>query len=57
MAVDDLDILCAIIPSKTQPPLFIDTDAVLTDPAASKCFQSIAGRDLQVMNSYRRMLL
>src|SRR5688572_14827788 len=46
--VDDLDVIrVSISPAETDPPLIINSDAVLADPAALQGFQPVARRHAQ----------
>lgn len=52
MMVHDLDSPgIAVAPDETDAPLIVDANAVLPDSAASKGFQSVAGRDPQVVEA------
>jgi hypothetical protein len=43
--VDNLDIVgIAVVPTKTEPPLVIDANAVLAFSVGSQRFQSVSGR-------------
>jgi len=56
MVVYDLDIIrIATNPSKTDTPLFVDTDTVLPSPRASKLFQPIAWRNPKIVQRLRRI--
>jgi hypothetical protein len=49
MVVDDFDIIgMALPPDKAEPPLVVDTDAVLPFAVASQGFQPVARRDSQI---------
>jgi hypothetical protein len=45
----------SIFPSKAKSPLLIDTDTVLALPVARKSLQSIAGRDMKIVERLRAM--
>ena len=50
MKIHNFDIVrIATLPSKANPPLVIDTDAVLTQPVVFQHFQFIAGRLPQIL--------
>jgi len=50
VVVNDLNIGRATIrPSETDPKLIVDSDAVLSLPVPLKGFQSVAGRDPEVL--------
>ena len=50
--VDNLDLPgVAITPNKADTPLFVDTNAMLPKLAATKSFQPVAGRDLQIIDA------
>jgi hypothetical protein len=50
MVVNDPDIIgCSVMPSKTDPPLLIDADAVLPPPIALQRFEPIAGRYAEIV--------
>ncbi len=52
MIVHDLDIPgIAVAPDEADAPLVVDTNAVLPDSVASKGFQSVAGRDSQILKA------
>ena len=52
MIVDNLDIVrIAVLPSKADAPLIVDTNAVSTFPPAAQCLEPIAGRHDQVLKS------
>ena len=54
MIVDDLDVVgIAVTPTKANPPLVVDPDAVLSFAVASQGLQSIAGRCLQIAETAR----
>jgi hypothetical protein len=45
MVIDNLNVICvSACPTETNPPLVVDSDAVLAGSIASKRFQAIAGR-------------
>ena len=49
MVVDDLNIMgVAVAPAKADPPLVIDSDAVLSFSIAQQALQPIAGRSPEV---------
>ena len=51
MIVRDLYIMCvAALPTKACAPLVIDADAPLPFPIAGQFFQSVAGRDTQIID-------
>jgi hypothetical protein len=45
----------ATLPAKTDPPLIIDADAVLTLPLALQRLQSIPGRDTKITETHGSM--
>jgi hypothetical protein len=49
MVVDDLDILGASLPPKTNPPLVVDADAVLPTAISPQCLQAVSRRGPQVV--------
>src|SRR5918996_3516837 len=53
--VDDLDILGTLPPHETDPPLIIDPDRVLTGAIALQSFETIAGRQAQVLQARGRV--
>jgi hypothetical protein len=54
VVVDDFDIFRASFsPSKADPPLVVDPDAVLPDPVAAKRFQAIAAEPGQLSQCSR----
>lgn len=42
-------------PTEADPPLVVDTNAVLPRPLAAKNFQSVSGYLSQITNCYRRL--
>jgi hypothetical protein len=49
MIVDDLNLVCVpLAPNKTEPPLVVDPDAVLSSSIAVQGFQTIPRRSNQV---------
>ena len=60
MVIDNFDIDWAgraVRPFKANPPLVIDTDAVLALPVALECFQPVAGQGGEIFQARRRPLL
>ena len=56
MIINDLDVgSVTILPGETDPPLVIDTDAVLTAPAALELLQPVTGWDTQVFERFCRV--
>ncbi|KVX94403.1 hypothetical protein WL10_08400 [Burkholderia ubonensis] len=54
MIVKDLDVGGAVVgPFEADPPLLVDTDAVLAIPITVKCFEPVAGRRPQVAQFFR----
>ena len=54
MVVDDCDVPSAVVsPAKTDSPLVIDADAVLSTPATAELLQSVAWRHTQVVQVLR----
>ena len=54
MVVDDFHLVgVAVTPTKANPPLIVDADAVLTFPISTQCFQTVAGWDTQVSEPSR----
>ena len=50
MVVDDLDVMCVpVLPAKADAPLIVDANAVLARAVAFELFESVAGRDTQVL--------
>jgi hypothetical protein len=39
----------SVLPHEANPPLVIDSDAVLTPPITLECLQAVAGRDPQLV--------
>jgi len=58
MIINDFNILgtCAC-PTKAEPELVIDPNAVLTDPVAFQYFESVARRNPQVIEAGRNLKL
>jgi hypothetical protein len=51
--VDNLDIVgIAVVPTKTEPPLIIDANAVLTLSIGGQGFQPVPGRACQVSQDH-----
>jgi hypothetical protein len=49
MIIDDFYFVrIALFPDKTNPPLIVDADAMLTNSFAAEKLQTVAGRRLQV---------
>jgi hypothetical protein len=44
-----------ISPPETDPPLIVDSNAVLTFPVSCQFFQPIAGRNSQILDRLRRI--
>jgi hypothetical protein len=58
MVINNLDIDRAgraARPFKTDPPLVVDADAVLTLPIALECFQPVAGQSDEILQARRRL--
>jgi hypothetical protein len=58
MVIDDLNIDWAggaIGPLKADPPLVVNTDAVLAPPIALQCFQPVAGQSGEIFQARRRV--
>ena len=54
MVIDDFDIKCVSYrPAKIDPPLIIDTDAVLVLAIALQCFQPVPGRYEKILEGAR----
>ena len=54
MIIDNFDrVSVPFVPSKTNPELVIDSDAVLSGPASAERFQIISWRDPQVIKRER----
>jgi hypothetical protein len=52
VVIDDFNIFCTRIrPAKTDTPLIIDTNAVLTGTITLECFKVITGRHPQIIKS------
>jgi len=50
MIIHDLDVVSvALSPHETDPPLIVDSNAMLTLTVAVKLLQAVAGRDAQVL--------
>jgi hypothetical protein len=61
VVVDDLHILCTCIgPTEADPPLLVDSDAVLAFPVSFQLLQTVAGWDpevIQVLGSVEKQQL
>jgi len=58
MVIDNFDVDragCAVGPLKANPPLVIDTDAILALPIALQCFQPVAGQGGEIFQTGRRL--
>ena len=56
--VDNLDIIgIAVVPTKTEPPLVVDANAVLPLSVGSQGLQSIPGRACHVSQDHRTVQL
>lgn len=56
MVIDDLDLFGAVLaPNKADPPLIVDSDAVLTAAIASQGFESVPRRRAEVREPSRRI--
>jgi hypothetical protein len=56
VVVDNLDLPRLVVaPDKTDPPLVVDADAVLTLPVTVQRFQAIAGRHPQIVQQCGRI--
>lgn len=56
MIVDDFYVVCVpILPVKTNSPLVVDPDAVLSGPLSSQRFQAISRHGSQVSEGTRRL--
>lgn len=54
MVVNDFDIKrMTILPSKAQPPLIVDADAVLARTVPAKGFEAVPGRNAQIIERRR----
>lgn len=54
MIVNDLDVVCiGTVPSKTHPPLIVDSNAVLSLPITSELLQTIAWRHPEILKCFR----
>src|SRR5215210_6489022 len=54
VVVHDLDALRPSVgPGKADPPLVVDTDAVLASSVASECLQSVARRHTEIVEGHR----
>jgi hypothetical protein len=51
MIIHNLNIIGSIVPPETNPPLFIDTDAVLTFSVTLECLEAVAWQSSQVFQS------
>jgi len=52
MVINDFNILCTgISPTKTDSPLIVDANAVLTGTIAFECFKMVAGWNLQIIKA------
>jgi hypothetical protein len=52
VVINDFHIFCTCIrPPKTDPPLIVDTNAVLTGSIALECFKVIAGWHPEIIKS------
>ena len=49
MVVGDLNILCAVIPTKTNPILIVDANGMLAIPIAFERVQTVSRRTLQII--------
>jgi len=48
--VDDLHLVCVtVLPGKTDPPLIVDSNTVLTGSPAFELLQPIAGRNAEIL--------
>src|SRR5438067_1085403 len=45
----------AVVPAETDPPLFVDPNAVLPGPIALQFLQAVSGRDAQVVKRFGRI--
>ena len=58
MIVNDLNILSTGVgPAEAHAKLFVDSNAVLTDPVASQRFQPVAGRNPQITQLFSNLQL
>jgi hypothetical protein len=56
MIVDDLNtVRGSILPYEAEPPLIVNTDAVLSNPIPFECLQVIAWRHSQIIEPDRRV--
>ena len=54
MVVDDLDIVCVSgSPAETDPPLLVDSDAVLAGATSFEFLEAVARRDPEVVEDAR----
>lgn len=54
MVVGDFNVVSIpVLPAEANSPLLVDPDAVLSFPVAVKLFQTVSGRDTQVIQSER----
>jgi len=50
MVIHDLNIFCSrFLPTKTDAPLIVNTNAVLAGTVAFECFKAISGRHSQII--------
>src|SRR5689334_7107511 len=54
VVVDDFDFMRIVVsPDKTNPPLFVDADRMLSSPILLQRFQTVAGRHTQIVEPLR----
>lgn len=53
MIIHKLDVVCPVLPPKADPPLVVDTNAVLASAITPELFEPIAWRDPQVVQLLR----
>jgi hypothetical protein len=54
VVVHDFDVIgIRVSPSKANPPLVVDSNAVLASPIASQGFEAITGRHPEVLKRHR----
>jgi len=53
MVINDFNIIgISTLPSKTDAPLIVDTDAPLAFPISGKPFQTVGGRNAEEIKNY-----
>jgi hypothetical protein len=57
MIIHNLDLMCAGFPSKANPPLIVNAEAILTGAPTFQRFQSVSRRHRHILQSNGRVQL